>query len=72
MLKETETEEIIGFFTTFLSMELFKLGGGLWAGLRQLTANQMTPKKYFNIPRVMLPKPSLCDETVGSRSVCRG
>ena len=27
MLKETETEETIGFFVNFLSLEAFQLGG---------------------------------------------
>ena len=28
MLKETETDETIGFFVTFLSLLIFQLGGG--------------------------------------------
>ena len=34
MLKETETEETIGFFVTFLSLVAFQLGErALWASL---------------------------------------
>ena len=33
MLKETETDETIGFFVAFLSLVTFQLGGALWLRL---------------------------------------
>ena len=53
MLKETVTEETIGFFVTFLSLVKFELGGGLVAPSLPTPMLQVrkTKKVFANFPR---------------------
>ena len=54
MLKETETEETIVFFVTFLSLVAFQLGGGPPAllpppGYAYVTQTSFTCMLYYNL-----------------------
>ena len=48
MLKETQTEETIVFFVTFLSLGAFQLGGGP-PGYAYVAQNSSTCMLYYNL-----------------------
>ena len=61
MLKETDAEETIGFFVTFLSMVVFELGGGRPPPLATpVLCTDSKQTKFFTIQRNKISVIFLC------------